>query len=47
MPGINLASWQLVVIGLKTMQSNKKRRKIAKINLKSFNLHTECSENIA
>ena len=36
-PGKKSASWQLVsvVIGLKTMQSGKKERKIAKINPKS------------
>ena len=36
-PGKKVASWQLVavVMGLKTMQSGKKRRKIAKINPKS------------
>ena len=36
-PGIKSPSWQLVavVMGIKTMQSGKKRRKIAKINSKS------------
>ena len=36
-PGKKSASWQLVAVlmGQKTMQSGKKRRKIAKINPKS------------
>ena len=49
MPGKRSASWQLfaVVMGLKTMQSGKKRRKMAKTNPKEKPLNGKCNFLVA